>query len=226
MNEQIQMLSKAAKLLSSLDERIIFTGGATISLYLDEVSAADVRPTKDVDCVVEITTTAEYYRLSDKLREIGLEEYTGGGPLCRWQYQELMIDIMPTDPSVLGFSNSWYIPGITQAITYNLPSSQQIWIFPVSYLLASKIEAFNSRGKRDFYGSPDLEDIVLLLDGCPYLEEELQQADAMVITFIKEWLTTELKTLREYAPYHLSFVAKNAGREQLLLSLIERLAAI
>ncbi|WP_277882351.1 hypothetical protein ACOWPH_31145 (plasmid) [Anabaena sp. PCC 7938] len=38
MNEQIQMLSKAAKLLYPLDERIVFTGGATISLYLDEVS--------------------------------------------------------------------------------------------------------------------------------------------------------------------------------------------
>jgi hypothetical protein len=46
------MLSKAALVLEALDKRIVFTGGATISLYLDEVSAADVRPTKDVDCVV------------------------------------------------------------------------------------------------------------------------------------------------------------------------------
>lgn len=52
MNQQIQMLSKAAGVLSALDKRIIFTGGATISLYLDEVAAADVRPTLDVDCVL------------------------------------------------------------------------------------------------------------------------------------------------------------------------------
>ena len=173
-----------------------------------------------------ITSSAEYYKLSAKLREIGLAEYTGGGPLCRWHYEELIIDIMPTDPSVLGFSNSWYMPGISKSITYNLPSGQPIWIFPLPYLLASKIEAFNSRGKRDFYGSPDLEDIVSLLDGCPDLEEEVRQADADVRTFVKEWLKTEKETLREIAPAHLSFVARKAGRQKLLLSLLERLAQL
>lgn len=217
------MLSKAARALAALDERVVFTGGATISLYLDEVAAADVRPTNDVDCVVEVTSTAKYYQLSAKLREIGLQEYTGG-PLCRWYYEDLIIDIMPTDPSVLGFSNSWYIPGIAKSITYDLPSGQQIWIFSVPYLFASKIEAFRSRGERDFYGSSDFEDIVTLLDGCPFLEEEVQHADADVKAFVKEWFRTELETLHDYAPVHLSYVARNAGREQLLLTLIEKLA--
>lgn len=224
MNQQIQMLEKAGSLLSALSERIVFTGGATISLYLDEVSAADARPTKDVDCVVEITSTAEYHRLSDKLRRIGLEEDIESGVICRWLYQDLIIDIMPTNPSVLGFSNSWYIPGITKSILFELPSGQHISIFTVSYLLASKIEAFNDRGKHEPYMSTDLEDIVLLLDGCPNLEENFQQADTEVITFVKGWFKSELNLLREIAPAQLSFVAKQSGREQLLLSRIERLA--
>lgn len=171
-----------------------------------------------------ITSTAEYYQLSAQLRELGLQEYIGGGPLCRWHYQELIIDIMPTDPSVLGFSNRWYKPGINHSITYNLNSTQQIWIFSVPYLLASKIEAFNSRGKRDFYASPDLEDIVSLLDGCPSLETELEIADAPVREFVKGWFKAELETLQEIAPAHLSFVSRNAGREPLLLSRLQRLA--
>lgn len=224
MNQQIQMLEKAGRLLSALNERIVFTGGATISLYLDEISAVDARPTKDVDCVVEITSTAEYYQFSDKLRQIGLAEDTQSGVICRWRYQDLIIDIMPTDPSALGFSNSWYMPGMTKSIQFELPSGQNISIFTVSYLLASKIEAFNDRGKRDPYMSTDLEDIVLLLDGCPDLEEDFQQTDPEVRTFVKGWFTSELNLLREIAPAQLSFVARNSGREQLLLSRIERFA--
>jgi hypothetical protein len=48
MNEQVQMLEKGAKLLAALNKKIVFIGGATISLYLDEVSAVDARPTNDI----------------------------------------------------------------------------------------------------------------------------------------------------------------------------------
>lgn len=224
MDEQIQMLEKAAKLLAALDEKIVFIGGATVPLYLDKVSAADARPTKDVDCVVNIIPRTKYYLLEEKLRQIGLEQ-DKGNIICRWRYQEeLIIDIMPDDNSILGFSNSWYKFGIKKSIIHKLPSGQKIDIFPVSYLLASKIEAFNSRGNHNFYTSHDVEDIVLLLDGCPYLENQIQQADKKVKNFIKEWFKTHLEDLREIAPSQLSFPAKNAGREQLILSLIERLA--
>jgi hypothetical protein len=52
MNQQIFMLETAARVLSQVPVTIVFTGGATISLYLDEVAAPDIRPTDDVDCVV------------------------------------------------------------------------------------------------------------------------------------------------------------------------------
>lgn len=226
MDEQIQMLEKAAKLLAALDEKIVFIGGATVPLYLDKVSAADARPTKDVDCVVNIIPRTKYYLLEEKLRKIGLKN-DKGKIICRWCYQELdqelIIDIMPADTSILGFSNPWYELGIKKSIIHKLPSGQKIDIFPVTYLLASKIEAFNSRGNQNFYTSSDVEDIVLLLDGCPYLEAKIQQADKKVKKFIKDWFKTHLEDLKEIAPSQLSFPAKNAGREQLLLSLIERL---
>jgi hypothetical protein len=93
-NQQIKMLEQVADLLEPIPETFVFTGGATIALYVDEVVRADLRPTDDVDCVVEITSKSKYYQLAQKLRDLGLEESTKpNAPLCRWQYQEINIDI-------------------------------------------------------------------------------------------------------------------------------------
>jgi len=120
MNQQIFMLETVARILSQVRTTIVFTGGATISLYLDEVAAPDIRPTDDVDCVVEIMSRAEYYNFSNLLRTLGLQETTeSGAPLCRWQYEGISIDVMPCDSSVLGFSNRWYRPGIANSNFFN-----------------------------------------------------------------------------------------------------------
>ncbi|MEG4171543.1 MULTISPECIES: hypothetical protein [unclassified Microcoleus] len=144
MNQQIFMLEIVARVLSTVPTSIVFTGGATISLYLDEAAAPDIRPTDDVDCVVSIASRAEYYQLSELLKTIGLQESTeSGAPLCRWQYEGISIDVMPCDESVLGFSNRWYKPGIANSIRYQLPSGRQILIFSTPYLLASTHRSFH-----------------------------------------------------------------------------------
>ena len=224
MNQQIYMLQKVAAVLAAVPQTVVFTGGATISLYLDDVSAPDIRPTDDVDCVVEITSRTEYYRFSELLRSLGLEESTeGGAPLCRWQYEDITIDVMPCDESVLGFSNRWYTPGMANSIPYQLPNGRVIQIFSVPYLLASKIEAFIGRGNRSFYFSADIEDIVAILDGCDRLEAEVQQADVEVRRFLARWLRSEREAIGEVIPAFLSSVARNAGRGRLVQERIERL---
>jgi hypothetical protein len=222
MNEQIVMLEKVASVLTGLNRLVVYTGGATIALYLDSVAAADVRPTRDVDCVVEVNSRMEYYDLSSQLRGLGLRE-SQEGPLCRWIYDDLIVDVMPTEPAILGFSNSWYKAGIEQALPYMLPSGMQILIFPAVYLLASKIEAFRGRGSNDFYGSHDLEDIMLLLDGCIALEDEVSRAAADVKAYIKTWVESEFKKLDEVAPAYLAHAAIAAGRDRMLRDLIRRL---
>lgn len=114
---QISNLERVATVLASVPERFVFTGGATICLYVDEILQDELRPTLDVDCVVEIFSRAEYYTLMERLRKVGLEECTEpNAPLCRWRYQDLIIDIMPCEPGVLGFTNRWYREGIQNAI--------------------------------------------------------------------------------------------------------------
>ena len=227
MNPQILMLETVARVLSNVPTTLVFTGGATISLYLDEAAAPDIRPTDDVDCVVEIASRAEYYQLSELLRTLGLQENTASGaPLCRWHYEEISIDVMPCDESVLGFSNRWYKPGITHSISYQLPSGRQILIFSSPYLLASKIEAFTGRGGDNFYFSADIEDIVAVLDGRSSLFEEVQQADTEVKAFLSRWFRAKWENLRSIGPAFLSPVARNSGRASLLLRTIERLAMV
>jgi hypothetical protein len=225
IHPQVLMLEKAASILKPVERRIVFTGGATIALYLDELSADEARPTIDVDCVLEISSKRSYYKLAEILRQLGLQESREpGDPLCRWTYQDLILDIMPTEPEVLGFSNSWYRPGMDTAISYTLPSQNTILLFSIPYMLAAKIEAFLSRGKGSYYMSHDFEDIVLLLDGCPSLEMEIAQADDRVKTHLQAWFKATRNDLQLYAPVHLSPESKNSGREVLLLQRLERLA--
>ncbi|WP_157094671.1 hypothetical protein [Picosynechococcus sp. PCC 7117] len=83
---------------------------------------------------MEIASRAEYYALADRLRALGLEEcMEPDAPLCRWLYQDLIVDIMPCDAGILGFSNRWYQAGIQHKISYTLPNGRAIAIFPPIY---------------------------------------------------------------------------------------------
>ncbi len=57
----------------------------------------------------------------------------------------------------------WFKEGMENTILVSLPKGTQIRIFPLPYFIAIKFEAFFDRGKNDFYGSHDFEDIVTVL---------------------------------------------------------------
>ena len=47
---------KIAQALEELNEQVVYVGGAVVSLYIDDPSAEDVRPTKDLDISLEIAS--------------------------------------------------------------------------------------------------------------------------------------------------------------------------
>jgi hypothetical protein len=223
----IAMLITVAGVLEGLPQPVVYTGGATIPLYLDAVSAEDMRPTDDVDCVVEVTSVAQYYRLAEMLRALGLSEDTSSGaPLCRWLCNGVKLDIMPIDPEVLGFGNPWYRSGLESAIALPLPDGREIRVFQIGYLLASKIVAFGNRGRSQFYFSKDFEDIITLFNGHPNLITELAASEVEVKTFIAEWVRKERKNLEAIAPAFLSARERLSGRDGILLETIDRLGGI
>lgn len=52
--ENIAYLKVVANALAELKDKVVFTGGVTVALYIDDPAIADTRPTVDVDCIMEV----------------------------------------------------------------------------------------------------------------------------------------------------------------------------
>ena len=178
--------------LNQWKDKVIFVGGATVSLYASRPLAVSVRPTDDVDVVVELVSLGEFYDLQKHLLAIGFKHDMEAPIISRFLYQGLKVDFMPTDPAILGFSNHWYPGGVKTAIAYSLDNGNAIRIFTSPYFIASKLEAFKTRGKGDLFGSHDLEDLIFVLDHRDSIEEELLAADEEVKSFLQKEFTAFL----------------------------------
>lgn len=126
----IQMLAHIFKGLGPLGEKVVFVGGSTVPFYLTDPGAMTARPTEDVDCVVEVLTRGQYYTVEAELERLGFRHSTeADAPICRWKYQGLTVDIMPTEGLVLGFTNAWYPDGCANSAVAELPDAGRIRIF-------------------------------------------------------------------------------------------------
>jgi hypothetical protein len=119
-NPNLELLTDAAKLLQPLLQELVFVGGCATALLITDTAAADVRPTFDVDAIAEITSYAGHDTFSERLKKIGFQEDTReGAPRCRWRQNTTTLDVMPINPEILGFSNSWYRPAMDHAESAN-----------------------------------------------------------------------------------------------------------
>ena len=115
------LFESVVRLLAPVLDELVFVGGCTTGLFITDPAASGIRPTKDVDAIVDVTSYARYTTLSERLRTLGLaEDTTPGAPLCRWRRNDLIVDVMPTGATVLGFSNRWYPAAIETALTIDL----------------------------------------------------------------------------------------------------------
>jgi len=193
----IELLEIAAETLGELLEDVVFVGGATVVLWITDPGAAPVRPTKDVDVVVEVATRSAFHDFEARLRKRRFAEDQEDGVICRWRHPSgLILDAMPSQPGILGFENRWQGAAIPHAIERELPSGARIRAASPPYLLATKLEAFKGRGHRDFLGSHDFGDIIALIDGREELIDEVAQAPDDVRTFIAAELADLLEDPR------------------------------
>lgn len=167
-------------LLAPVLDELVFVGGCTTGFFITDPAATGVRPTKDVDAIVDVSSYAKYTALAERLRALGLVEDTSeGAPLCRWRHGHVIVDVMPTDASVLGFSNRWYRGAIETAQTYRIAGHAARIVTP-AFFVATKLEAFHGRGGDDVFTSHDLEDIVAVVDGRPEIVDDVADAAADV----------------------------------------------
>lgn len=173
--ENLEMLIKVASHLTPLLDRVVFLGGTTVGLLITDTAAPQIRPTIDVDVIVEVLSRSEYYKLEGFLRTLGFTPATDG-PVCRWLIDKIVVDIMPTDEKILGFSNRWYSPAIMNAAAVKISTDLEIRVVTTPYFLATKIEAFYGRGKGDYLSSHDIEDIITLIDGRAAVVDEIRSS--------------------------------------------------
>jgi hypothetical protein len=186
-SSSIEMLERTAVALGDLvDQEVVFVGGATVGLWATDEATAEFRPTDDVDVIVDVASRNDYYRFEERLRALGFVNDDEDGVICRFRHpaQRLILDVMPTDASILGFENRWQNEAFPHAVEVKLPSSRTIRAVPPAYLLATKLEAFGARGKGDLLWSRDFEDVITLVDRRAELVDEVGGADDDVRTYI------------------------------------------
>lgn len=195
------------ELLKDLGQDYVFVGGAIVSLYAAEsTSESKIRPTNDVDVIVELASYGGYAKLDTKLRALGFKNDIVSGVICRYQVQGITVDVMPTDPKVIGFSNRWYPEGFQTAVTHQIDRQTAVRIFTLPYFVASKLEAFIGRGKNNYISSTDFEDLVYIFENAHDFEGKMQAAPDHLKTFVRDELSRiiDYPDFREGLSGHMS----------------------
>ncbi|MBI5660318.1 MAG: nucleotidyl transferase AbiEii/AbiGii toxin family protein [Nitrosomonadales bacterium] len=168
------MLQAVAQALGELCDELVFVGGCAAGLLCTSPHAPPPRITYDVDVVAEVTALSAYHALEEKVASRGFtRDMSPDAPICRWRLGEMEVDLMPSDERILGFSNRWYPLAIASASEFVLPGGRTIRLISAPAFLATKLEAFATRGRGDLMSSHDFEDIVNVLEGRPGIEAEV-----------------------------------------------------
>lgn len=201
------LLAEISAKLDPLGFKYAFVGGSIVEFLLDHRGLSPVRPTDDLDIIVEIATHRHYADIEQKLRDAGLQHDTSpGAPICRWLHNGIVLDIMPTDGALIGLNTRWFAEALATVRLQTIDNAPVPLISPVAFI-ATKLAAFADRGAGDYYGSADLEDIIAVIDGRSAIVAELAAAE----TNLRNFVTAELKTLaqnsdfQESLPGHLPF---------------------
>lgn len=225
-NPNVDILEVAADRLRPLLDEFVFLGGCAAGLLLTDAAAPPVRATVDVDAIVEVGSLQDYYRVADRLRECGFrEDQSEGAPICRWSCPPVLLDVMPTQPDIIGFGNPWYALALQSAQQYRLPSGNTIRLVTAPCFVATKLAAFESRGGGDYVMSHDLEDIIVVIDGRSEIIREIARSEFSLWRF----LASSFKRLMDDSRFMESlpaFLPGDAASQARLPTLVERLRAI
>jgi hypothetical protein len=99
----LRMLEFVASKLGDIRNDVVFLGGCTTGLFISDLLVPDVRYTLDVDCIVDVISRNQYYQLEKQLTKQGFKKSLTEDVICRWFYDDVILDVMPTDETILGF---------------------------------------------------------------------------------------------------------------------------
>lgn len=229
---QEAMLQRVAVALGPVFTRdVAFVGGCTVGLLVtDLVVRESVRYTEDVDVIVHVLGPGKWYQLEQELAKHGFQTSPEDTVVCRkrlrdGQGSDLIVDFMPDDKTILGFSNRWYTDALRHAVDHTLPQGATIRVVTPAYFLGTKLEAWRGRGSNDPLSSRDVEDILNVIDGRSTLLDEVSQAGPDLRQDIANGITDLLKN-RDFDYAVQSATNRNRDRERVIFQRLEALAAI
>ena len=229
MPTPLESIRIVATRLSPLNVRFVFLGGAVVPLLVDHPTLMEFRPTKDVDVIVELISYPEFSAFEERLRAAGFKHDTSeGAPIYRWIVENCRVDVMPMDSRPLGMNTSWFREALQLSNLVDLGEGREANVIAPALFLATKLEAFQDRGKGDYYSSHDLEDIITVVDGRPRIVEDVSSAPEAVRAFISGWFTHLLSEadFRDAFPGHLSGMTGARQAAPLVMKRFEKIAAL
>lgn len=227
MRNKELLLAVCSEIQPILDQ-LVLVGGCATELLITDTAAPATRPTLDVDMVVKVASLVEYYKLEEQLRALGFAQTQDDqGVICRWNKNNLLLDLMPTDENILGFTNSWYSLAVEYAEHISIDGLQLNYI-PGPIFIATKIEAFDSRGDNDYVLSHDMEDAISVIDGREDIVTEIENSPDTIRDFLSKRFELFMDdfSFEEALPGYLPPDVAGQGRLDSLISKLEKISKL
>jgi predicted nucleotidyltransferase len=186
----LESIEKVAKALGELNKEVVFVGGAVVSLYVNDAFADEFRPTKDVDITFRIVSFAKLERLREELVAKGFKQNIFEDVICRFQLEDILVDVMSTHAIAWAPANRWFDEGFNHLCQIKV-GKQVINLLSLPFFLATKFDAHADRGGLDARMSKDFEDIIYLLNHVSNLENQISDAPKNV----KDYIISECKDI-------------------------------
>lgn len=228
MSPHEEMVGRVAVALGpDLAKRTAFVGGcATALLVTDELAREGIRFTDDVDVIVHVLGYGDWYALEGKLADKGFRVSGQDEVACRRRLRdggsELIVDFMPDDARILGFTNRWYSDALETAETHLLSTGVEVRVVAAPYFIGTKLEAYLGRGGSNPMASRDVEDIVSILDGRDTLVAEIAAAPGE----LRDYISRELRSLSGHRDFEYVVQSLVRGSDSRETAIFQRIAAI
>lgn len=174
-----EAILKLDKRLAGVEFDFAFLGGSVLSLLVTNPDVDAIRVTKDVDVMMDIRTRKDFHKADRILEGLGFRHDTReDAPICRWVYEDVTVDVLPTTEDVLGWKSKWFAEALDESTAITV-GRRKVRVVTAPYFVALKLEAFEDRGAGDFVTSTDFEDVICLFNGRATIVDEIAACDKL-----------------------------------------------